>query len=185
MNTRNHNWLAVVLLLFGLVFTVTNAVAKKPIKPPRPDRGPPPNHALAIAGFANSDIRVMDVDGGNSERIARGVSSYPSIPMVWSPDGAWIIWADGYSPNLQMVNADGSNRQEILASTGEMMPNILGMHNLASSGFDCDGNQANLLYFLGLVTDDPWNWSPEDNYEEFYVLDLDDHVNPVCRLPKR
>jgi hypothetical protein len=81
-----------------------------------------------------------------------------------------------------MVDADGSNRQEILAATGEMMPNILGMHNLASSGFDCSGNQANLLYFLGLVTDDPWNWVPEDSWEDFYVLDLDNISVPPVRL---
>ena len=184
MKLRICKWLVSFAVYSCLIFFVSTVVAGKPSKPPGkpPKSGPPPNHALAVAGFKNSDIRVMDVDGGNSERIARGVSSYPSIPMVWSPDGAWIIWADGYSPNLQMVNADGSNRQVILASAGEMMPNILGMHNLASSGYDCDGNQANLLYFLGMVTDEPWNWSPEDSWEEFYVLDLNDLSTPPVRL---
>ena len=39
MNTRIHKGLAVVAMLFGLVFVATNAVAKKPTKPP-PDPDP-------------------------------------------------------------------------------------------------------------------------------------------------
>lgn len=181
MNTRFLKCLLTVTVFFSMMFVAANVAAKKPVKPP-PDPVVEANHALAVAGLSNSDIRVMDVDGSNSELIARKVSISPSIPMVWSPDGTRIIWTDGYNRNLQMVNADGSNRQEILAATGEMMPNILGMHNLASSGVDCGGYQANLLYFLGLVTDDPWSWVPEDSWEEFYFLDLDNLSAPPVRL---
>ena len=186
MNTRFCKRLVSFAVLFCLIFVVSTATAVKPDKPGKPgkpDPGPPPNHALAIAGCKNSAFRVMDVDGGNSTRIARQVSSFPSIPMVWSPDGTKIIWSEGhYYRNLQMINADGSDRQEILASTDEMKPVIGGTHNLASSGFGCDGKQANLLYFLGMVTDDPLNWSFEDSWEEFYVLDLDDLSTLPVRL---
>ena len=47
MNTRIHKGLAVIAMLFGLVFVITNAVAKKPIKPP-----PKPEPVLTQPAFA-------------------------------------------------------------------------------------------------------------------------------------
>jgi len=193
MNIRIHKRLALVTMLFSLVFVATNVVAIKPIKPPKPPKPDPDpivevNHALAINGFERkTDIFAVDVDGSNPDQIVRRASGHPmpAGAMVWSPDGTRIIWSDLTYANLQMVNVDGSNRQEILAPTDEMMPKIGGQRNLAPSGFNCDvnddgvGEPANLLYFLGLIKDDIWNPSYGESYEEFYVLDLDDLSNPI------
>jgi Tol biopolymer transport system component len=179
MNIRIQKRLAVIVLLFSWVFVATNVVAKKPVKPP-PDPVAEPNHALAINGYGKgSDIYAVDVDGSNPVRIVRRASPFGAV-MVWSPDGTRIVWSSHYFWNLQMVNVDGSNRQEILAPTEEMMPWILGMRNLAPSGFYCkgegedEGKPANLLYFLGLTKDEGI-----DVYEEFYVLDLDNLSTPT------
>ncbi|MCP4047946.1 MAG: hypothetical protein GY732_18380 [Gammaproteobacteria bacterium] len=174
-------------MLFSLVFAVTDAIAKKPVKPPKPPKPDPdpvvePNHALAINGYArHTDLYAVDLDGSNPVRVVRRASgfAFPAGAMVWSPDGTRIVWSDLSDKNFQMVNVNGSNRQEILTSTEEMSLSIGGQRNLAPSGFDCDGESANLLYFLGLIKDDPFNPSYAESYEEFYVLDLDDLSSPI------
>jgi len=180
MNIRIQKKLAVIVLLFSWVFVATNVVAKKPIKPP-PDPVVEPNHALAINGYGKRlDIYAVDVDGSNPVRIVRPKSGF-TWHTVWSPDGTRIVWSDTYYRNLQMVNVDGSNRQEILASTDEMIPGIV----LAPSGFYCkgededEGKPANLLYFLGMIKNVPLNWTYGESHEDFYVLDLDNLSTPI------
>jgi WD40 repeat protein len=189
VNNRFLKWLLTVTVFFSMIFVAANVAAKKPVKPP-PDPVAEPNHALAINGYEKSlDIYAVDVDGGNPVRIVRRASGFPTSAgaTVWSPDGTRIVWSDISYKNLQMVNVDGSNRQEILAPTEEMWPYIGGQRNLAPSGFDCDidgdgfGESANLLYFLGLMITNPLN-PLEDANEEFFVLDLDDLSVPPIRL---
>jgi len=184
MNTRFCKWLVSFAVFFCLIFVTSTTAAKKPVEPPVEDA----NHALAINGYEKTlDIYAVDVDGGNPVRIVSRASGFPMSAgaTVWSPDGTRIVWSDISYKNLQMVNVDGSNRQEILAPTEEMWPYIGGQRNLAPSGFDCDidgdgfGESANLLYFLGLMITNPLN-PLEDANEEFFVLDLDDlSVSPI------
>lgn len=188
MNSRICKWLASFAVFFYLIFVVSTATAGKPPKPPKPPKPDPnpvteSNPALAVAGFNTVDIRVMDVDGGNSELIVRKAApGAPAMPMVWSPDGTRLVWAYGFGNNLQMADSDGSNRQEIFAATEEMRPWLGGSKNLAASGYYCPVGPGNYIYFLGLVTDDPWNWSSETSQEEFYVLDIDSLPAPPVRL---
>ena len=178
MNLRICKWLVSFAVYSCLIFFVSTVAAGKPDKPPGkpPKSGPEPNHALAVAGFKASDIRVMDVDGGNSELVERKASPFGTMAMVWSPDGTRIIWAEMWLGTLQMINADGSNRQESVPTADGMEPYIGGQHNLAGTRFDCAGNDdRNLVYFLGTVEGEPWD-------EEFYVVDLDEFSTPPVRL---
>jgi hypothetical protein len=156
-----------------------------PPPPPDPDPVDGPNHALAINGFERKlDIVAIDADGGNPTQVVRNASGHPMSagPTVWTADGARIVWSDLSYSNLQMVDADGSNRLEILTATNEVQYKIGGQRNLAPSGFDCDGNEASLLYFLARLTDVPGDFSDSNVQEEFFVMDLNDLAVPPVRL---
>jgi WD40 repeat protein len=183
MNTQICKWFVSFAIFFCLIiFTSTVIAVKPPGKPDKPGKPPPdpivePNHALAINGYGKGlDIYAVDVDGSNPVRIVRPKSGF-TWATVWSPDGTRIVWSDTYYKNLQMVNVDGSNRQEILASTDEMTLGIVP----TPSGFDCSVNDdgvsqpqpANLLYFLGMI------WTYGERHEDFYVLDLDNLSTPI------
>ncbi len=104
-----------ILLMTATVLGVTVAAWAK--KPDRPD----PTPSDPVITYSLGELRVMDADGGNNERIFRGYASSPR----WSPDGqefAYFGEVRKVGRGIYTNNLDGSNRQLLVKTGGAALP---------------------------------------------------------------
>ena len=143
----------------------------------------------------NSEIYVMDVDGGNLVRLTEN-SAYDDYPG-WSPDGtkiAFVSARDG-NPEIYVMNADGSNQRRLTKhGDADTFPawspggtEILFQSDREGRGIyimNADGTDVRRLTSEGYASNHPY-WSPDGaqivfhSYKdvkekaEIYIMDRD------------
>ncbi len=149
--------------------------------------------------LANSDIWVMEADGGNP----RNLTNHDALDQTpdWSPDGRWIAFSSNRDGDweIHVMNADGTNSINLtnhLARDGR--PDWSPDGNQIAFSSDRDGNSE--IYVMNadgtnpinltnhLAVDDAPDWSPDgkqiafDSYRdkdwEIYVMNADG-TNPI------
>lgn len=135
----------------------------------------------ALIAGANTDVYVMDADGGDRRRLTD--SKGRDVGAAWSPDGRLLaftsdrdrngecLWHDcvGYNPEVYVMRADGSDERRLTTHPGddgvpEWSPD--GTRLLFSAYRDGNDYELYVMNADGtcvtqLTRNSDWDWSPD------------------------
>ena len=135
----------------------------------------------ALLAGANTDVYVMDADGGNRMRLTE--SKGRDVGAAWSPDGRLLaftsdrdkngecLWHDcvGYNPEVYVMRGDGSDERRLTNDPGddgvpEWSPD--GTRLLFSAFRDGTDYELYVMNADGtcitqLTRNSEWDWSPD------------------------